>query len=230
MVSKNKSNAPRLLGATFLLQAVASAVSLIILRDPLIIQGNIIESMNNISDNAGQMQASIVLEMVTAIGIVMLGTLLFETLKKLNRNIALIAKGLYIMEATLLAVSSLAAFALIRVSQESVISGHPAYMQALGNLLYESMQFGNNLHMLPFSLGATMFYFLFHKSGFLPRILAVLGIVAAPLAVIGTLFLLLGFDVPLTVFIPNLPFELGAGVWFLFKGISDPSEREIIAK
>jgi len=219
-------NTPRLLGAAFLLQAVASLVSGLILLQPLIVSGNITESMTNIADNALQMRASIVVEMITAIGIVMLGALLFVTLKKQNMKIALVALGLYLIEAALLAASRIPAFSLLRISQESVIAGHPAYLQTLGNLFYESQSFGYDLHMLPFALGATLFYYLFLKSGFLPRVLSLWGLIAAPLALIGTLFALLGYDVPLIVFLPNLPFELTMGVWLMVKGIRDGSETK----
>jgi len=150
-------NTPRLLGAAFLLQAIAAAVWDLLLLQPLIVSGNIIDSMTNIANNALQMRASIVVAMITAIGIVMLGSLLFVTLKKQNGNIALVALGLYLFEATILAVSRIPAFSLLRISQESVIAGHPAYLQTLGNLFYESADFGAWLHMLPFALGATLF-------------------------------------------------------------------------
>ena len=218
-------NTPRLLGAAFLLQAVASLVSTFILT-PLIVPGNIIDSMTNISNNALQMRASIVGEMITTIGIVMLGALLFVTLKKQNMKIALVALGLYLIEAALLAASRIPAFSLLRISQESVIAGHPAYLQTLGNLFYESAEFGYWLHMLPFALGATLFYYLFFKSGFIPRALSLFGLIAAPLAFIGTLVVLFGYDVPIVVFIPNLPFELAIGLWLMVKGIRDGSETK----
>ena len=219
-------NTPRLLGAAFLLQAVASLVSGLILLQPLIVSGNIINSMTNISNNALQMRASIVGEMITAIGIVILGVLLYITLKKQNMKIALVALGLYLIEAALLAASRIPAFSLLRISQESVIAGHPAYLQTLGNLLYESLDFGYSLHMLVFVLGATLFYYLFFKSGFLPRVLSLWGLIAAPLALIGILFVLFGYDVPIVVFLPNLPFELTIGVWLMVKGIRDGSETK----
>ena len=219
-------NTPRLLGAAFLLVAIASMVSGIILLQPLIVSGNIIDSMTNISNNALQMRASIVGEMITAIGIVILGVLLFVTLKKQNMKIALVALGLYLIEAALLAASRIPAFSLLRISQESVIAGHPAYLQTLGNLFYESQSFGYDLHMLPFALGATLFYYLFFKSGFLPRVLSLWGLIAAPLALIGILFALFGYDVPIVVFIPNLPFELAIGLWLMVKGIRDGSETK----
>ncbi|GAF85743.1 unnamed protein product, partial [marine sediment metagenome] len=131
-------NTPKLLGAAFLLQAVASLVSGLILLQPLIVPGNIIDSMTNIANNALQMRASIVVEMITAIGIVILGVLLFITLKKISMKISLVALGLYIIEAGILAASRIPAFSLLRISQESVIAGHPTYLQTLGNLFYES--------------------------------------------------------------------------------------------
>jgi hypothetical protein len=210
-----------LLGVAFLIQAVASLVGMLFLQQPLIIPGNIVDSMNNISSNVVQMRASIVLIMITSMGIVMLGALLYETLKKQNTNIARVAFGLYCIEAAILAASRIAAFSLLRISQESVIAGHPDHLQTLGKLLYESAEFGDWLHMLVFSVGATMFYSLFLKSRLIPRGIAIWGLVAAPLALIGTLVVLFGYDVPIYVFLPNLPFELTMGIWMLVKGISN---------
>ena len=219
-------NTPKLLGAAFLLQAIASLVSGLILLQPLIVPGNIIDIMTNISNNALQMRASIVVEMITAIGIVILGVLLFITLKKISMKISLVALGLYIIEAGILAASRIPAFSLLRISQESVIAGHPTYLQTLGNLFYESQSFGYNLHMLAFALGATLFYYLFFKSGFLPRVLSLWGLIAAPLALIGILFSLFGYNVPIVVFLPNLPFEITMGIWLMVKGIRNSSERK----
>jgi hypothetical protein len=215
-------NTPRLLGAAFLLQAVASAVWTYLLSS-LTVTGDISASMTNIASNATQMRASIVFTMITAIGIVMIGVLMYAILKNQNRNIAIVAMGLYLIEAGILAASRIPAFALLRISQESVIAGHPADLQTLGNLFYESADFGDWLHMLPFALGATLFYYLFFKSGFIPRVLSLWGLIAASLAIIGTLFGLLGYDVPIIVFLPNLPFELTIGVWLIVKGIRDGS-------
>lgn len=43
------------------------------------------------------------------------------------------------------------------------------------------------------------------------------------MALIGQTLVVLGIDVPLYVFIPNLPFELGAGLWLLLR--SQPTEH-----
>jgi hypothetical protein len=212
---------PRLLGAAFLLQAVASAVGSLLLLDPLIVPGNIVDSMINIANNTFQMHASIVFQMITVVGVAILGALLFVTLKTQNKKIALVALGLYLIEAAILAASLIPAFSLIRVSQESVTAGHPAYLQTLGNVFYEAADFGNWLHMLPFAVGATLFYYLFYKSRYIPRALSLWGLAAALLALVGTTLVLFGVDVPMFVFIPNLPFELTIGIWLIVKGIRD---------
>ncbi len=219
-------NTARLLGAAFLLQAIASLVSGLFLLQPLIVPRNILESMTNIANNAFQMRASIVVEMFTVFGIVMIGVLMYVILKKQDMRLAIIAMGLYLVEAAILAVSRIPAFVLLLVSQESVMTGHPDSLQALGKMLYESMSFGYNLHLLPFALGATLFYYLFYKSGYIPKSLNLLGLTAALLAVIGILFSLLGYDAAMVVLFLNLPFELGIGLWLLIKGIRVGSETK----
>ncbi|MFC1878771.1 DUF4386 family protein [Chloroflexota bacterium] len=137
---KTDKNTPRFLGAAFLLQAVASAVAGLVLLRPLIVPGNIIESMTNMSNNALQVRAGIVVEMITAIGLVILSALLYIILKNQNMKIALVALGLRLVEVALLAASRLETFSILRISQTSVIEGHPAFLQALGNLAIESQE------------------------------------------------------------------------------------------
>lgn len=212
-------NAPRLIGAAFLLQAVASAVAGLILLRPLIVSGNIIASMTNMANNVLQVRAGIMFDMITAIGLVILSALLFIILKKQNMQIALVALGLRLVEVALMAVSRIETFSLLRTSQASITEGHPAYLQTLGNLAYESQEFAYSLSMVFFTLGGTLFYYLLFKSGYVPKALAIFGLIAAPLALIGELFGLFGIAVPLILFLPNLPFELTIGLWLLVKGI-----------
>ena len=215
---------PRLLGIAFLIQAVASMtvgffLAPVDMLEPSV-SGNISDTMTNIANNALRMRASIMGEMITAIGVVLLAVLLYTTLKKQNKIIARWAFGLRITEVALYAVRGIFIYSLLRISQESVIAGHPAYLQTLGNLFYESQSFGYALAMLVFALGATLFYYLFFKSGYIPRVLSLWGLIAAPLALIGILFVLFDYNVPLLVFLPNLPFELTMGVWLIVKGFN----------
>lgn len=217
---------PRFLGAAFILQAVASAAAGLILLQPLIASDDIVDTMINFANNILQVRTGIVMEMITVVALVVLSVLLYVTLKKQNLKIAFVALGLRLTEVALLAVSRIATFALLYTSQAFVLEGHPAYLQTLGNLLYESQEFAYSLSMLFFTLGGTLFYYLFYKSRYIPRVLSLFGLIAAPLAFIGTVIELFGYVVPLVVFIPNLPFELTIGLWLIIKGISDGSDTK----
>jgi hypothetical protein len=220
------NNTSRVLGAAFLLQAVSSLVSNAFLLDPLIVPGNIISTMTNIANNAMQVRAGILGDMVTAFGIIFLGAILFVTLRKQNEKMALVALGFYILEAVLLAVSRLLTFSLLRISQESVIAGHPAYLQSLGNLTFETMHFGfSALAMLAFCLGAILFYYLLDKSRIVPRVLSLWGLITVFPCLIGTLSALFGYQVPFLIYLPYAPFEFVIGVWILVKGIKIPEMK-----
>ncbi len=187
---------------------------------------NISETMIKISDNPTTMQMSIVVELITAIGIVLLAVLLYTTLKKQNKIIALWAFGLWIGEAIILAVREISASSLLKVSQEFVKAGAPdsSNFQAFGSLFYESAQIGYAVLMVFYCLGGILFYYLFLKSKYVPIVLSLCGIIVASLGFIGTLIGLFDYDVPMYVFLPILPFELAIGVWLMVKGIRDGSE------
>jgi hypothetical protein len=211
----------RLLGAAFLVQAIASAVSGLVLA-PVDLLANsapndMAAMMTDIAASEWQLRASILGEMVTTGGIVALGVLLYVVLRPYGRNAARLAMGLYLVEAALLAVREVLVFALWWTSDESAGQGATDTLLTQAAMLYESQAFAYSLHTLVFAAGASIFYVLFYRSGILPRALIVLGLVAAPLALAAQALVVLGVDVPLILFLPNLPFELGAGLWLLMR-------------
>lgn len=226
MNTVNKTS--RILGVAFLLQFITSISSGVILNPALFVPGNISESMVNIANNAWLMKVNILVDMLTALGVIFLGAILFITLRKQNEKIALVALGFYILEAALLATSKLESFSLLRLSQEYVTAGPSAYLQTMGSLAFESTNFvGGTLHMLAFCLGGILFYYLLYKSGIVPRALSLWGLITVPTLLIFTLLTIFGSEVPLFLYFPYVPFELVIGVWILVKGINDVPETRL---
>jgi hypothetical protein len=226
--------APRLLGAAFLIVAVGDVLGTFLLgtlKLPLIgPTDNISETMIHISNNSTTMLFSIIFLLIESMFIVLMAVLLYTTLKKQNKIIALWGFGLMILEAASLAISRMSAFSLLKVSQEYVKAGTPdsTYFQTLGSIYFESAQFGYGiLLMLFFSIGLLLFYYLFLKSKYIPKVFPVWGIIATSLSFIGTVFVLFGYNVSMFVFIPILPLELAIGVWLMVKGFKS---QEIKAK
>ena len=220
-------NIPRYIGVAFLLQAVASFVAGSMLPGVLSVSDNIVETMTDLANNVLRVRVGITVELITVIALVILSSLLFIVLKKQNMKIALVALGLRLTEVALLAGSRIKTFSLLRISQASISEGHPTYLQTLGSLTYETQEFAYAVNMVFFALGGTLFYYLLFQSRYVPRWLALFGLIAAPLALIGTVIELLGYSVPLIMFIPNLPFELTIGLWLLIKGARDNEDLSV---
>jgi len=210
--------APRILGVAFLLQAFTLLVSGLILEVALIVPDDISETMIRIANHAWLLRANVFGEMITAAGVIFLGAVLFLTLRRQSEIMALVGLGFYILEATLLAASRISALSLLRISQEYSTVGHPIGLQAIGNMTLASMNSGYQLLMLPFCLGAILFYYLFYKSAIIPRALSLWGLTAVSLALIATVSALAGHELSFAVYLPYLPFEFVVGVWILFMG------------
>ncbi len=210
---------PRILGAAFLLQAVTSLVSGVILSQVMVVPGNIIDSMTNLANHSALMLASMLGDLVTAAGIIFLGIVLFVTLRRHSERMARAALGLYVLEAAILAASRIAGLFLVSISQEYATTGHPASLQTTGSLALEVMNSGYTLALVPFGFGAILFYYLLYKSRTTSRALSLWGLVTVPLLLLATLSTLSGYDGLTFLDYPYAPFEFVIGAWILVKGI-----------
>jgi hypothetical protein len=212
----------RILGVAFLFQFITSISSGLLLNPALIVPDDIRETMIKIANNPSLMKVYILTDMLTALGIIFLGAMLFLTLRKQNEKMALTALGFYILEAVLCAASRSEAFSLLRISQEYVATGQPAYLQTMANLALESMDFGGlTLLMLAFCPGAILFYFLLYKSRVVPRALSLWGLITVVPLLIVILLSIFDYQVSQFIALPYIPFEFVIGIWILIKGIKE---------
>lgn len=130
--------------------------------------------------------------------------------------------GLWIVQAAFVSIRQISAFSLLNVSQKFVKAGatDSSYFQTLGSLFYESIQSVLASQMIFYTIGGVLFYYLFLKSKYVPQVLALFGILTASVGFVGELFKLFGYDVPLYVFLPILPFELAIGAGLIVKGFN----------
>ena len=81
---------------------------------------------------------------------------------------------------------------------------------------------GFNISALLFSIGSLIFYYLFFKSKYIPKIISVFGIVASVMVALVGLTILISPDVSTVIqfgWIPMIIAEIATGVWLLFKGL-----------
>ena len=227
-------NTPKLLGIAYLIQFVGSLVS-----DPTLSaamgSGSASEILVSISNNVLLMRAGIISEIITALGIIVMTVLLYIVLKKQNNVFALVALSFWLTEAVFLGISSVMTHAMIPLSHEYVLAGSPdpSVMITLGTLLLEMKEFCYAIHMLFFGLGGILWYYMFYKSRYIPKSLALWALVMMPLMPIDVLLFLLGIGldsilrlVILFPLIAYLPYEGVMGIWFIIKGIDYKQSTE----
>lgn len=78
-----------------------------------ILSGDIVEVLDKIANNRGEMRASITLELLTSVGIIVMSSLLYVVLRDQNSGAALAALGLWMAEAVMLAPPVLVATLLL---------------------------------------------------------------------------------------------------------------------
>jgi hypothetical protein len=219
MDTVNKSS--RILGVAFLLQFVTSFSGGVFLQSAWLVPDNISQTMLNIANNPWLLRANILFDMLTALGVIFLGVMLFLTLRQENEKIALTGLAFYILEGALLAASKVATYSLLLISQEYAAAGQPDNLLLMGQVAYEAGDFvGMTLHMLAFCLGGILFYYLLYKSRVVPVALSLWGLITTFPLLVGTVAAIFGYELPFIIYVPYVPFEFVIGVWILIKGVS----------
>jgi hypothetical protein len=216
------ANTIRLLGAAQLVVFAASMLSERLLASA-VGSGSISDKLVHISNNLAKMRISNLVALVNSLAIIVLAALFYIVLNDQNKIMALVALGFFLAEAITVAVSKMAAYALMPLSQQFVEAGAPesSYFQTLGRFLYHGVdRQGYDIHMLFFCMGGILWYYLLHISGYVPRALSVWGLAAVSLMAIPVVLGL--YDrrfLPLMVVAAlYAPFELVLGVWLIVKG------------
>jgi hypothetical protein len=163
---------------------------------------------------------------------------LYPVLKKFNPVLALGAVGFRISEGVLRIVSVCALLSLITLSQLFVKAEAPdlPYFQTLHSLLYAGYRWvGNVGSLLAFSVGCTLYYFIFYRTKLIPQWLSIWGLVFGISGIISCALVSIELIAPfgteqIVMVIPMLPQEIVLAVWLIVKGfnpsvIADHSSR-----
>ncbi len=215
----------RILGLAFLIQFVTSFTNgLVVLPMATGVQGfglleNIGQTMANIAKNAGLIHLDILLELLTAAGVIFLGAILYSAVRKQNEGLALTAFGLYVLEGALIAVTKLGLFALLVLSKQFIAAGSPVSLEPTARMVYEVMSYSSTMFNFAFCLGATIFYALLFRARTVAWPLSLWGLVSVQGVFAGVLIGLFGVKAPIFLYVLYIPFELVIAVWILIRGV-----------
>jgi hypothetical protein len=170
--------------------------------------------------------------LVGTLSTVVLAVALFVTLRPVDGNLAMMALLFRLAESTIGGVALAFGFTLLQINLEA---NHPSALAAnqlgaLADLVSRTSAVGINISVIFFSVGSTIFFYLFLRSAYIPRLLATWGL-------LGSLFcmaafagnLLLPQSSELLLGVGGLPIGLAepvVGLWLLFRGITPHPQAE----
>jgi hypothetical protein len=165
---------------------------------------------------------------------------LYPVLRKFNPTLALGSVAGRLVEGVFVVVGALGLLALLTVSQEAVVAGSASVSSAMttSNLVLAVREWVHGfVALIPFGVGAFMYYVVLFRSRLIPRWLSGWGLVAIVLFMVSTLYAgftqEFGFTTVNTYL--NIPIgiqEMALAIWLIAKGfdqraLASDSESEV---
>ena len=195
-----------------------SAGQFIASRDPA-------QTAANIKGATAGYRLTIAAELVTVAGTIALFLALYVVLRTVDRNLALLAAFWRLAENCVLAGMTFTSFVAVElISGGSYAAGADAgQLQVLMYALIRVHQYGFQVGFLFLGLGSALFSYLWLKSGYIPRLIAIWGIFAssvmAAVALVVIVYPPFFGMVTMAYMAPMAIYEIGLGIWLLTRGI-----------
>jgi hypothetical protein len=224
-IDQSQRTAARVAGLSYLI-TFATVVSVnFAIHDRLIVENNA-DTVRNIVGHERLFRIGIVGDLIYCAGVIVLLTALYVILKPVNRGLALLAAFWRLVWVLAWLVMTLNLFDALRLLSGTDYSRafDAERLQALASL-YLGTRFDYYYAGLLFSaLASTICGYLWFQSRYIPRALAVLGVISSAFCVACTLVFyifptfdktvnLWWFDTPMAIF------DITLSVWLLFKGL-----------
>jgi Domain of unknown function (DUF4386) len=225
-IDEAQRKAARVAGFAFLFTFVIVILANFGINERLNVAGNAAETARNILAHERLFRIGIACDLMYCTGLVVLLTALYVILKPVSQGLALLAAFSRLVYAVMWVLMTLKCFEALRLLKGAAYLQvfEVERLQALAKLSLGA-RFDEYYVGLPFfALASTICSYLFFKSGFIPKALAAIGVIASAWCVVCAFAFIVFpdfnkivndwlFDTPMGLF------ELALGVWLLFKGV-----------
>src|SRR6267378_3708089 len=225
-IDNSQRTAAKVAGWSGLLTFAIVVFGNFVLLNPLTVPGNAAATAQNIVAHETQFRLTVVCFLTYSLGVVVLLSALYVILKPLNPGLALVGALSRLVFAFLWLLSTLNMLSALRLLSNAnyLQVFEPDRLQALAKL-HLGANFDDYYVGLPFfGLAATICAWLWLKSNYIPRGLAIFGIISSAWCVLCAFIFLIfpHFNKVVNDYIFDTPmalFELIVSFWLLFKGL-----------
>jgi hypothetical protein len=222
MTTKEINKTARIAGVLYLLVAVLGIINGMFGPSNLIVPGDAATTVNNIRASESLFRLGVVNDLIAQTVGILLVLVLYKLLKPVNKNLALLMVIFALVSIPIVMLNMLSQFAaLLLLSGADYLTAFAAdQLQALVMLFLDLHEHGFFIAHIFWGLWLFPMGYLVFKSGYIPRILGVLLIIAGFGYLIDfvTFFFFPSFGpIKMFTFIGELLFPL----WLLIKGVND---------
>src|SRR5438874_6561664 len=225
-IDNSQRTAAKVAGVAGLLAFILVVFGNYVLLNPLIVPRNAADTARNILAHQTQFRVALICFITYGVGAIVLLTALYVVLAPVNRGLALAGALFRLVFAMLWLVAPLNSLAALRLLGDATYLKvfEPDRLQALARVQIAG-SFDDYYVGLPFfGLAATVCAWLWLKSNYIPKGLAIFGVVSSAWCVLCAFVFLIFphfnkvvndylFDTPMALF------ELIVSFWLLFKGL-----------
>ena len=222
-----QNSAAKVVGILYLL-AMAISIFGESIRGQLIVAHDAVQTAANIAASEGLFRLSIVGDLVVYVCDIVLFWSLYVILRRVNRDIALLAVSFRLVETAILSVTTLTAFIALRLLSDVdyIRAVDDAELQALARGFLSLYGTGLSVGFVFLGMGSAVFSYLWLESGYIPRALAILGIFSSLLlgimSLVTMVFPMVWDRVGMLYMMPMGLYEVGLGLWLLIIGLKAP--------
>ncbi len=189
------------------------------------VPGNFAETAHRIAGSELLYRIGLSSFLIGGLCTVLLAMGLYGAVKPVNNNLALLALVFRLVEATLFGVVSIVSFSALRLynGTDSVNVFDAKQLSFLVTLSSDVGSAGFNIGAIFFGMGSIIFFYLFLKSNYIPKLLSALGLfgsVLVPIACFGSLIVPQHSGMLQFGWLPVAIAEILVGLWLLFKGVN----------
>jgi hypothetical protein len=225
--------AAKVAGFLYLFQMATGIFGESYVRGQLIV-GDATKTAQNIIGSERLFRLSIAGDLVTYTGVILLTWALYVLLRPVDKNLALLAAFFRLAENAVLCVATVSSLVVLRLlsGAEYLKTFEASQLHSLARLAISAQGLAMSVGFILLGLGSTVFAYLLLKSRYVPKALAVWGILSSLVLSIVTLAIIvfpgLGDVLGLAYMAPMGIYEVGLGLWLLLKGIQAPIDQRVV--
>ena len=225
----------RIAGVLYLIIIAAGIFAEFFVRSSLIVAGDAAATASQIMASESLFRIGIASDLIMILSDVAIGLAFYVLLKPVNKSLALLAAFFRLAQAATLGLNLLNLFvALQLVSGAGYLAGLGASQaQALAMVFLEAHGIGYSIALVFFGCSILVLGYLLFKSGYFPRILGILLVIASLVYLVDSFasFILVdyanyaGITTPLVLVAAFIP-EMALCLWLLIKGVNIPAQEK----